>query len=124
MDFGSEDSLRNRLQLAASAIAITGVAMYGIGFLVLTIHHASFGIPLIGFLRPKIIAAGTLFSALAVIPVVVWLLSHRRNNLHSLATTRLKRFLANPSLGRRIPPYRSHTVKKKSTNREHEGHER
>jgi hypothetical protein len=65
----TEELFRNRIQLAASAIAVAGVIAYGIGFLVLTVHHASFGIPLIGVLRPRIISAGILFCALAAIPI-------------------------------------------------------
>jgi len=65
----TEESFRTRIQLAASAIAVIGVIVYGIGFLVLTIHHASFGIPLIGLLRPRIISAGILFCAFATIPI-------------------------------------------------------
>src|ERR1700720_4864392 len=65
----TEEFFKTRIQLAASVIAIIGVVLYGIGFLVLTIHHASFGIPLIGFLRPRIISAGILFCAFVAIPV-------------------------------------------------------
>ncbi|SRR6266404_6094188 len=75
----TEEFLRTWIQLAASAIAVIGVVVYGIGFLVLTIHHASFGIPLIGFLRPRIISAGILFCAFAAIPVAVWLFAMKRN---------------------------------------------
>jgi len=75
----TEEFLRTRIQLAASAIAVIGVVVYGIGFLVLTIHHASFGIPLIGFLRPRIISAGILFCAFAATPVAAWLFAMKRN---------------------------------------------
>lgn len=74
----TEESLKNRIQLAASAIAVIGVVVYGIGFLVLTVHHASFGIPLIGFLRPRIISAGILFCAFATIPVAGLLFAVKR----------------------------------------------
>src|SRR5712664_1511067 len=74
----NEESIRTRIQLAASAIAVIGVVVYGMGFLVLTIHHASFGIPLIGFLRPRIISAGILFCAFAAIPVAGLLFTMKR----------------------------------------------
>jgi hypothetical protein len=74
----TEEFLKTRIQLAASVIAIIGVVLYGIGFLVLTIHHASFGIPLIGFLRPRIVSAGILFCAFAAIPVAGLLFTIKR----------------------------------------------
>jgi len=74
----TDEFFRTRLQLAASAIAVIGVVVYGIGFLVLTIHHASFGIPLIGFLRPRIISAGILFCAFAAIPIAGMLFAMKR----------------------------------------------
>jgi len=74
----TEEFLRTRIQLAASAIAVIGVVVYGIGFLVLTIHHESFGIPLSGFLRPRIISAGILFCALVAIPIAELLFIMKR----------------------------------------------
>lgn len=74
----TEEFFRTRIQLAASAIAVIGVVIYGIGFLVLTVHHASFGIPLIGFLRPRIISAGILFCAFAAIPIAELLFIMKR----------------------------------------------
>ncbi len=74
----TEESFRTRIQLAASAIAVISVVVYGMGFLVLTVHHASFGIPLIGFLRPRIISAGILFCAFAAIPVAALLLAEKQ----------------------------------------------
>lgn len=66
------------LEPVAKASAIAFGLLYGIGFLVLSIHHASFGISEFGLFRPRIMATGFLFSALAMLPLIV---AHRSYSL-------------------------------------------
>jgi hypothetical protein len=73
-------SLTSHLEPAAKASAIVFGFLYGIGFLIVSIHHASFGISEFSLFRPHIITTGVLFVLLNGLPVV---LAHRIYSLGS-----------------------------------------
>ncbi len=65
-----EEKLRSRIPVLAQLTGILAVVTYGAGFLVLSLHHASFGISQFNLLRPKIISAGVLFFVLAALAAI------------------------------------------------------
>jgi hypothetical protein len=65
-----EEKLRGRVQVLAQLTGVMAVAIYGGGFLAISLHHASFGISQFNLLRPKIISAGVLFFVFAALPVI------------------------------------------------------
>jgi hypothetical protein len=66
----NEEKLRGRVQVIAQLTGVLAVAIYGGGFLAMSLHHASFGISQFNLLRPKIISAGVLFFVFASLPVI------------------------------------------------------
>jgi hypothetical protein len=73
-------SLPSKLEPVAKVSAIAFGLLYGLGFLVLSIHHASFGVSEFSLIRPRIITTGALFVLLNVLPVI---LAHRIYSLVS-----------------------------------------
>jgi hypothetical protein len=62
-------SIQERIPLVAQAIGLALVILYAAGFVVLSVHHASFGISQFNLLRPKILAAGILFCIFIALPI-------------------------------------------------------
>lgn len=60
--------LKNRLDLAARVGAVALVALYGAGFLVVSIHNAWYGIVEFGLFRTKLLSAGIVFAIFFAIP--------------------------------------------------------
>jgi hypothetical protein len=58
------------IETAAKASAILLGLVYTTGFLVVTVHHAKFGISDFNILRPRIVYAGLLFLLFTVLPAV------------------------------------------------------
>jgi len=46
------------------------VGLYGTGFLIVSLHHAAFGISEFDFVKPRIFSAGVLFLLLTAVPIV------------------------------------------------------
>lgn len=65
-----EEKLRSRIAVLVQLTGILAVVTYGVGFLALSLHHASFGISQFNLLRPKIIFAGVLFFVLATLAAI------------------------------------------------------
>ena len=65
-----EEKLRSRIPVLAQLTGVFAVVTYGAGFLILSLHHASFGISQFNLLRPKIISAGVLFFVLAALAAI------------------------------------------------------
>jgi len=62
-------SIGERIPLFAQAFAIVLVILYVIGFVVLSLHNASFGVFQFNLVRPKILAGGVLFCVFVALPV-------------------------------------------------------
>jgi hypothetical protein len=60
--------LKDRLDLAARVGAIVLIALYGAGFLVVSIHNAWYGIVEFGLFRTKLLSAGIVFAVFFAIP--------------------------------------------------------
>jgi hypothetical protein len=65
-----EEKLRSRIPVLAQLTGMLAVVTYGAGFLILSLHHASFGISQFNLLRPKIISAGVLFLVLSALAAI------------------------------------------------------
>jgi hypothetical protein len=65
MNFVDLKEYKDHAAIMAQSLALIGLVVVGFGFLTLTIYHASFGIPQISFIRPKIFSAGVLLIAMA-----------------------------------------------------------
>jgi hypothetical protein len=65
-----EEKLRSRIAMLAQLTGVFALITYGAGFLILSLHHASFGISQFNLLRPKIISAGVLFFVLAALAAI------------------------------------------------------
>ncbi len=63
-----EQSIKSRLELLTPIASGTAITVYVVGFLVLSVHHASFGISQSSLLRPRILSTGVLFCVLALLP--------------------------------------------------------
>lgn len=59
------------IEAAARELAVIAVCAYGVGFLVVSLHHAQFGIAQSDPFRPKIILSGFVFLLLAGSAVVI-----------------------------------------------------
>lgn len=64
------ETLKSQAQAAYNGATVVVLAVYVIGFLILSLHHAYFGIPQVSLLRGRIISSGLLFCVLAAIPVI------------------------------------------------------
>ena len=67
-----QEKLKGHVQFLAQSAAFLVLIVYVAGFLVVSIHHALFGVVQFGLLRARILSAGILFSvffAVAIIPV-------------------------------------------------------
>ncbi len=64
------DTFKTQAQAAYHGATVAALAIYVIGFLILSLHHAYFGIPQVSLLRGRIISTGLLFCVLAAIPVI------------------------------------------------------
>jgi hypothetical protein len=58
------EKLRDPLSLVVQTGAALAIALYGIGFLVVSLHHSWYGITVSELLRPKMLSAGILFAVL------------------------------------------------------------
>jgi hypothetical protein len=65
-----EQSIKSRLEILTPIAGGAAILVYVVGFLVLSIHHASFGILDSGLLRPRILSAGVIFCILTLIPAI------------------------------------------------------
>src|SRR6202158_3350718 len=65
-----ESLLRELFGLTAKHAAIIVGVVYGIGFLVLSVHHARFGMEFTEPFKPKVFSAGVLFVVLAGVPCI------------------------------------------------------
>jgi hypothetical protein len=63
------EDVRNHISTLAQATTLAAIAIYIFGFMVLSVQHASFGLPQINLLRPKIVSAGLLLCVFAAIPI-------------------------------------------------------
>jgi len=61
---------RELFGLTVKHAAVIFAVVYGIGFLVLSIHHARFGMEATEPFKPKVFSAGVLFVLLAGVPCV------------------------------------------------------
>src|SRR5258708_2575077 len=67
----SEENVRTRMQLLTQAAAFLLIVIYVVGFLTLSLHHASFGISLqYSLFRPRILSAGTIFIVLSALAMI------------------------------------------------------
>jgi hypothetical protein len=60
----------SQIDLLARAGAVLLVLLYGLGFLIVSVHRASYGMVQFELLRPKLLSAGILFSVLFVLPAL------------------------------------------------------
>jgi hypothetical protein len=58
------------LERAARAGAISLGGTYAVGFVIVNLHHAMFGIPDLSLLRARVVGAGFLFLLMTILPVV------------------------------------------------------
>jgi hypothetical protein len=65
-----QPSIRELFGLTLKHAAVIFAVIYGIGFLVLSIHHARFGMEMTEPFKPKVFSAGILFVVLAGVPCV------------------------------------------------------
>jgi len=63
-------TLQERVPLTAQVVGIVVVMLYAIGFVILSLHHASFGILEFNPLRPKILLSGVLFCVFIGLPIM------------------------------------------------------
>jgi hypothetical protein len=64
------DTLQARVQLVTQVVAISVALLYAVGFIVVSLHHALFGVSQFSLLRPKILSAGLLFFIFFGLPVL------------------------------------------------------
>jgi hypothetical protein len=62
--------LRQALGVTLKNAAVIFAVIYGVGFLILSIHHANFGLETTEAFKPKVFSAGVLFVLLAGVPCV------------------------------------------------------
>jgi hypothetical protein len=67
----SQTNKFEKLQFASAALGVAAVVVYLLGFVVISVFDGSYGIADFSLFRTKAIAAGTLFSALAALGVVI-----------------------------------------------------
>ena len=65
-----EPAIREFFGLTLKHAAVIFAVIYGIGFLVLSVHHARFGMEMTEPFKPKVFSAGILFVVLAGAPCV------------------------------------------------------
>jgi hypothetical protein len=64
------DRIKNDASTLAQLVTVVAVAVYALGFLVLSVQHASVGLPQLSLLRPRIVSAGVLLCISAAIPML------------------------------------------------------
>lgn len=81
-------NLRELLDPISKAAVVGILALYVFGFLIVSIHNAEYGFSELNPLKPRIVAAGSLFTLFCVYPIVV----ARRFFSHSLQLNPEQRF--------------------------------
>jgi hypothetical protein len=66
----NQETLGGRALLSTQVVALAAVLLYAIGFVIISLHHARFGVLQFGLLRPKILSAGVLFCIFVGLPVL------------------------------------------------------
>lgn len=66
----SESRFVASLEVTARAAALFVAVVYGTGFLIISVHHAQYGIAQFDPLKPKIFSTGVVFLLLAALPIV------------------------------------------------------
>jgi hypothetical protein len=90
----NEEAFKKRLETLAHLLTVTVIAVYVCGFIVLAVQHASFGLPQLNLLRPRILSAGVLLIVFAGIPA-----------LETLRISDVRKFVsANPTLPDKFAP--------------------
>jgi hypothetical protein len=67
---GQESLPRELFGLTVKHAAVIFAVIYGVGFLILSIHHARFGMETTEPFKPKVFSAGVLFAVLAGVPCI------------------------------------------------------
>lgn len=67
----SRVKLPELLDALSKGTVVTLIVIYGCGFLIVSLHNASYGVSEVSPLKPKILAAGTLFLLLTLIPIIL-----------------------------------------------------
>src|SRR6266480_1236037 len=65
-----ESQFRSVLETVSKAGAILLAVIYAVGFLIVVLHHAQYGIAEFNPLKPKIFSAGILFALLFAVPAI------------------------------------------------------
>lgn len=66
----NEETLKKRVEILAHIVTVSAIAIYVCGFVVLSVQHASLGLPQVNLLRPRILSAGVLLIVFAGIPTL------------------------------------------------------
>lgn len=68
---GSNFKIMHYLEPLTRLGAVLFALSYGAGFVIVTLHHSQFGIAEFSLLRVRVLAAGVLFIALSLLPIIV-----------------------------------------------------
>src|SRR6266851_7395784 len=66
----SESRFVASLEVTARAAALFVAVVYGTGFLIISVHHAQYGIAQFDPLKPKIFSTGVVFLLLVALPIL------------------------------------------------------
>jgi hypothetical protein len=66
-----QETVHARLELLTRAGAIAVVLLYGVGFVIISLHRASYGIVQFELFRAKVLSAGIVFVVFLCLPLIV-----------------------------------------------------